>query len=139
MFWYHWIWKVKVKAACHFVNRQNIRPTLVNKALDKLKEVNPLYRGVWITETWESVSQENNQSLWNLLTNENSEYDSVDVYNAQENTKKCRSQWTWFKNRGIETSNFITQLSKPIILPEQAVNVAPGEGQIPVYHSSGEN
>ena len=27
----------------------------------------------------------------------------------------------------------------PSILPEQAVNIAPGEGQIPVYHSNEEN
>ena len=61
----------------HFVNRQNIRPALVNKALNKLKEVNPLYRGVGIDETWESVSKENDPSLWNLLTNENSENDDL--------------------------------------------------------------
>ena len=76
----------------HFVNRQNIRPALVNKALDKLKEVNPLYKDVRIDETWESVSKENDPSLWNMLTNENAENDeletdSEDDYNAQENAE----------------------------------------------------
>ena len=76
----------------HFVNRQNIRPTLVNKALNKLKGVNPLYKDVHIDETWESVSKENDLSLWKMLTNENAEDDELqkdidDDYNAQENAE----------------------------------------------------
>ena len=45
----------------------NIRHALVNKALDELKEVNPLYRVVCIDETWESESKENVFKFSHLL------------------------------------------------------------------------
>ena len=66
----------------------------MNKALDKLKEVNLLYRGVRIDETWENVRKEEDPSLWSLLTNENAENDDLqtdtyDDYKAQENTKNA--------------------------------------------------
>ena len=38
-----------------YVNKQNVRPALVNKALDKLVEINPFYRNVRIDNTWENV------------------------------------------------------------------------------------
>ena len=64
----------------------------MNEGLDKLREVNPLYRGVWIDETLKNVSKENEPLLANLLTNENAENyklqtDSDDNYNVHKNTK----------------------------------------------------
>ena len=61
----------------NFVHRQNIRPALLNRALHKLKEMNPLYRDVQIDESLESVSKEDDPLLWNLLTNENGENDDL--------------------------------------------------------------
>ena len=54
-----------------YVNRQNVRPALVNKALKKLVEVNLLYKNVTVDQSWENVSEETDPELWNLLTNEN--------------------------------------------------------------------
>ena len=51
-----------------FVNKQNIRPALVNKALEKLVEINPFYKNVRIDDTWEDVSEESDPVLWNILT-----------------------------------------------------------------------
>ena len=54
-----------------FVNKQNIRPALVNKALEKLVEIDPFYKNVHIDDTWEDVSEESDPVLWNILTDEN--------------------------------------------------------------------
>ena len=58
-------------------SKQNIRPTKVNKALDKLKEINPFYQTVHIDNSWEKVSKESDPELWNLLTDENAESDAM--------------------------------------------------------------
>ena len=73
------------------MNRHNIRPALFNEALDELKKMNSLYKDVPIDETCESVSKENDLSLWNMhmLTNEKEENDKLQTdsdndYTAQE-------------------------------------------------------
>ena len=53
------------------MNKQNIRPALVNKALEKLVEIDPFYKNVHIDDTWEDVSEESDPVLWNILTDEN--------------------------------------------------------------------
>ena len=73
----------------YFVNRQNVRPSLVNKALDKLKKVNPLYRCVRIDGTWESVSKENDLSLKTLLINENAENDDLQTDSDDDFFQNC--------------------------------------------------
>ena len=128
----------------HFVNRQNIRPALASKVSGKLKEVNPLYKSVQIHETWENVSKENDSSLWNLLTNEDAENDDLqtnsdDDYNAQENTKNTDYSEHDPVTEALRHQTLLQNIEGHIILPEQAVNIAPGEGQIPVYHSNEEN
>ena len=54
-----------------YVNKQNISPVLVNKALEKLTEINPFYRSVCIDDSWATVSQETDPLLSSALTNEN--------------------------------------------------------------------
>ena len=43
------------KSAFH---KQHIRPALVNSALRKLQEINPLYRTVVIEDSWADVSEQ---------------------------------------------------------------------------------
>ena len=106
--------------------------------------MNPLYKDVHIDETWESVSKENDLSLWKMLTNENAEDDELqkdidDDYNAQENAevriKVKIVQWQEI----LRHPTLLLNIEGPSILLEEAVNIAPGEGQIPVYHSNEEN
>ena len=52
-----------------YVNKQNISPVLVNKALEKLTEINPFYRSVCIDDSWATVSQETDPLLWSASTN----------------------------------------------------------------------
>ena len=54
-----------------YVNKQNISPVLVNKALEKLTEINPFYCSVCIDDSWATVSQETDPLLSSALTNEN--------------------------------------------------------------------
>ena len=49
--------------------KQNIRLILTNKALEKLIEINPFYRGVCIYDSWETLSLETDPLLWSALTN----------------------------------------------------------------------
>ena len=53
------------------VFKQVIRPTAVNNALRKLKEVNRFYKDVIIVNQWQEVDKKSDSVLWNFLTNEN--------------------------------------------------------------------
>ena len=53
------------KSAFH---KQQIRPILVDKALNKLKDINPLYKNVLTEKRWANVSEQTEPKLWNLLT-----------------------------------------------------------------------
>lgn len=48
-------------------------PTAVNKALQKLIEVNPFYAKVKVDESWKKVNKECDFELWNLPTNSKAE------------------------------------------------------------------
>ena len=50
------------------VNKQYIRPAMLNNALSKLVEVNPFYSNVVKVSNWKEVSQEFDPELWNNLT-----------------------------------------------------------------------
>ena len=63
---------------------QNINVSNVNAALDKLIEINPLYKKVKIDRTWETVSEETDPETWNLLTNPDAEPMSDDTDSKEE-------------------------------------------------------
>ena len=102
--------------------------------------MNPFFRGGRINELLESMSKENYPLLLNLLTNENAENydpqtDSDDAYNAKENTKSADHSENDLMTEVLRRPTLLHNIKGPIILHEQAVNIAPVEGQI-VYHSS---
>ena len=75
-------------------HQQNINATNVNRALEKLIEINPFYQNVRIDSTWETISKENDPDTWNLLTNPDAEAlsDETDsdeeiAHNSRENGK----------------------------------------------------
>ena len=67
-----------------YVNKQNIRPILVNKALEKLVEINPFYHNVRIDDSWATVSQEIDPLLWSTLTDENACFEENLETNSDE-------------------------------------------------------
>lgn len=56
----------------------------MNKALEKLREINPFYHTVSVDNSWENVSQESDSELWDILTNENTKHDKADIIDSAE-------------------------------------------------------
>ena len=123
-----------------YVNRQNVRPALVNKALEKLVEINPLYKNVTIDKAWEDVSEETDPELWNLLTNENAPNDDkVFDTDSDDDIEGNVPDEPEKRSPSVAYPTVLHNIDGPSILPEQVVNIAPGEGQIPVSHYTEEN
>ena len=53
------------------INKQQIRPALVNTALQKLTKINPFYSNITFDNEWEDSSEQSDPVLWKLLTNKN--------------------------------------------------------------------
>ena len=64
-----------------YVDKQAIRPSLVNRALAQLK---PLYQNMQINMSWENVSQESDPGLWNILTDENRKHVEGEIDDSDE-------------------------------------------------------
>ena len=122
------------------VNKQQIRPTLVKAALQKLAQINPFYSNIIIHNEWEDLSGQPDVVLWKLLTAKNAQEsnnrDQADSDDDIEGNDK-------FKERELkESSHFPTvvyNVDGPNISPNEIVNIAPGEGQIPVSFTSEPN
>ena len=56
----------------------------MNKALEKLREINPFYRTVSVDNSWENVSQESDSELWDILNNENTKHDKADIIDSNK-------------------------------------------------------
>ena len=48
------------------VNKQEIRPALVNSALQKLSKINPFYSNFTIDNEWKDLSEQSGLMLWNI-------------------------------------------------------------------------
>ena len=55
------------------VNKQHICPALVNAALQKLTEINPIDSNITIDNEWEDLSEQSDLVLQKLLTDKNTE------------------------------------------------------------------
>ena len=82
------------------VNKQQIRPALVNSALQKLTKINPFYSNITIDNEWENLSQQSDLVLWGLVTDKNAQEsnnsDQTDSYDNIDGSDKfkereCRS------------------------------------------------
>ena len=123
------------------VNKQQIRPALFNTALQKLTKINPFYSNITIHNDWEDLSEQLDLVLWKLLIDKNSgesnnrdQTDSDD--NIEDNVK--------FKEKELKESpspfpTVIYNVDGPNLSPSEIVNIAPGEGQIPVSFTSETN
>ena len=50
------------------VNKQQIRPALVNAAFQKLAQIRPFYSDITIHNEWEDLSEQSDPVLWKPLT-----------------------------------------------------------------------
>ena len=117
--------------------KQNIHPAKVNRTLQKLREINQFYADVTIHDTWENVSQDSDPELWELLTNENAKPDTADLIDSDEEIER--------NDHTLERESRESNVPHPTVLHNEngtnvssgeVLNVAPGEGQIPVSFSS---
>ena len=119
------------------VNKQHIRPAFVNRALEKLVEVNPFYKDVRIDNSWEDISEESDPDFWKLLTDRNAKFqnddetDSDDEIDGNDHVHENEK-----KKSSIPYPTVLHNIDGPNISPDQVVNIAPGEGQIPVSVTS---
>ena len=111
--------------------KQNISPANVNLALQKLSEINPLYSGVTINDEWEQLNEENDPELWQLLTSQNV---PIDEQSADSDEEVCSSAaQEQIHNADLASMPTVMHnIDGPSITTSDVVNIAPGEGQIPV-------
>ena len=119
-------------------SKQNIRPAEVNKALRKLKEINPFYSFVSIDEnSWVNVSQESDPELWDMLTNDEAKPDNVDLTDSDEEIEG--NDVTFEKQKQDSTvphPTVLHNINGTNVEPGEVLNLAPAEGQIPVSFTS---
>ena len=123
------------------VHKQQIRPAFVNRALQKLTEINPFYKDVIIDNEWEDLSEQSDPELWKLLTNENvrepNNGDQTDSDDNIEGNDKLKERE--MKKSSLPFPTVMHNIDGPNITPSEIVNIAPGEGQIPVSFTSEPN
>ena len=123
------------------VNKQQIRPVLVNTALQKLAQINPFYNSITIHNEWEDLSEQSDLVLWKLLTDKNvQEFNNIDQMDSDDDIEGNDK----FKERELKesSSHFPTvmyNVDGPNISPNEIVNIVPREGQIPVSFTSEPN
>ena len=90
------------------VNKQQIRPTLVNTALQKLAQINPFYNNITILNELEDLSEQSDPVLWKLLTDKNAqESNNIDQMDSDDDIEGNDK----FKERELKESLHIFQPS----------------------------
>ena len=123
------------------VNKQQICPVLVNTALQKLAQINPFCSSITIHNEWQDLSEQSDLVLWKLLTDKNvQESNNIDQMDSDDDIEGSDK----FKERELKesSSHFPTvmyNVDGPNISPNEIVNLAPREGQIPVSFTSEPN
>ena len=114
------------------VNKQNIRPAFVNRALQKLVEINPFYKDIRIDRTWENISERSDPELWKLLTDENAKPQNVETDSDDEIEGNDHAHEKEKRMSSVPYPTVLHNIDGPNISADEIVNIAPGEGQIPV-------
>ena len=123
------------------VNKQQICPALINTLLQKLAQINPFYSNITIHNEWEDLSEQSDLILWKLLTDNNAR----DSNNRDQMESDGDIEGNYkFKERELKQSSshfpsVMYNVDGPNISPNEIVNIATGEGQIPVSFTSQPN
>ena len=131
-----------------------IRPDSVNTALAKLRVENDLYMNVTISTDWERINEADDPKLWKLLTDEfyieddtNQEPEEnthSDIIEDMSTSKEKESNESESDDTDVEGDAFSKEKAQiyyptafhnthgPEVTSEKIIEVAPGEGQIPI-------
>ena len=114
-----------------------IRPAAVNAALTKLVEINGFYKDIQISQSWEQISQQSDPDLCNSLLNTMTDNIPEDDDKEHLETNICddEGEIDEAENHNKAQVNFPTVIHKiygQTLKPGEVLNLAPGEGNIPV-------
>ena len=124
------------------VNKEHIRPALVNATLQNLTNVNPFYSNIVIDNEWENFSEQSESLLWKLLTDKNTDKNARESNNSDQTDSNDDIEGNnKFKERELKESSppfptVMYNVDGPIISPSEFVNIPSEEGQIPVSFTS---
>ena len=123
------------------VNKQPIRSVLVNTSLQKLQKINPFYSNITTHNELEGLNEQSDLVLWKLLTDKNAgesnNRDQTDSDGDIEGNGKFTEGELNESSSAFPTVMY--NVDGPNISPSEVINIAPGEGQIPVDFSSDSN
>ena len=95
--------------------------------------MNPLYQNILIDPSWENVSQESDSELWNILTDENHRHVEGEIDDSDEDTEgNDHAYEKEVQDSVLPLPTVLHNIEDPSVSPAQVLNIAPGEGQIPV-------
>ena len=122
------------------VNKQQICPAFVNKALAKLTEINPFYKNI-IFNDWQNISEQSDPELWKLLTSENDEESNIDDQTDSDDNIEGNDK---LKEREMKMSflpfpTVMHNIDGPNISSSEIINIAPEDCQIPVSFTAEPN
>ena len=101
-------------------------PCFSQYSVQKLTKINPFYINITTDNEWEDSSKQSDPVLWKLLTGKNaSESNNSDQTDSDDDIEGNDK----FKEKELKESSS----------PSEIVNIAPGEGQIPVSFTSEPN
>ena len=105
----------------------------MNKALEKLREINLFYHTVSVDNSWENIRQESNPELWDILTNENAKHDKADIIDSDEETEGNDSAVQKEQRESVfSCPTLLHDINGTSVRPGEVLNITPGENQIPV-------
>ena len=105
----------------------------MNKALEKLREINLFYHTVSVDNSWENIRQESNPELWDILTNENAKHDKADIIDSDEQIEGNDSAVQKEQRKSVfPCPTLLHDNNGTSVRPSEVVNIAPIENQIPV-------
>ena len=123
------------------VNKQQICPAFVNRALAKLIEVNPFYKNVIVNNDWRNVSEQSDPEFWKLLTSDNAKEFNIDDQTDSDDDIEVNNKLTESKMKmsSLPFPTVMHNIDVPNISSSEIVSIAHGEGQIPVSFTSEPN
>ena len=117
---------------------QNISPAKINAALKWLRENNPLYSDTEYDTDWEKAMQESDPELWNMLTetdNNNTANDDNENYQAITDSDSDDDNNEQIHKLGVPHPTVLQSIDGPDISVDDIVEIAPGEGKIPIHRN----
>lgn len=115
----------------------------MNKALLKLKEINPHYKDVVFQNSWVDLTEKSDPTLWKLLTDiitisPDSDNEVMDFDEEIEGKDHAKEEQMRRKSSGL-TPTVTHNVHGPNISSSDVLNLAPGQNQIPVSFTSKPN